>query len=519
MAPNAPHIVIIGAGIGGLASALRLSHAGARVTVLERHAAPGGKMRTVPSIAGPVDAGPTVLTMKHVFDTLFSDVGAHLEDHITLNREDILARHFWPDGTTLDLMSDAAQSRENVARTFGEASATEFTQFSAKARELFNAFDGPMMQSATPTAASLTSQVLKNPKLIPAMAPHLSLAKALTRQFTDPKLAQLFARYATYVGGLPAASPAILNLISHAEAQGVWHVQGGMHQLAVALESLAKSHGAEFQYDAHVERIELQDGQIAAVQTRDTRLPCDAALFNGDPQALHEGHLGGAVASAVPDQNPRSLSAYVHAFAAVPEGLGLAAHNVFFADDPDTEYRPLARDQMQSDPTLYICAQDRFGGRKPVGPERFEIIMNAAPTTQDIPDEKERQTCLTLISQRLRSFGLRLSPQPQTLTMPQEFNAMFPASSGSLYGRSPHGMMAAFKRPTARTAIKGLYLTGGGAHPGAGVPMATLSAMHAAAAICTDLTLTSTSQPVATLGGTSTGSPTVAAAQSRSSAL
>ena len=116
MTPAPPHVAIIGAGIGGLASALRLAHAGARVTVLERHGGPGGKMRTLPSDAGPVDAGPTVLTMRHVFDQLFRDTGSPLDNYVTLGQEDTLARHFWPDGTTLDLTRHQGESAENVAR-------------------------------------------------------------------------------------------------------------------------------------------------------------------------------------------------------------------------------------------------------------------------------------------------------------------------------------------------------------------------------------------------------------------
>ncbi len=518
MPKSTPHIVIIGAGIGGLASALRLSYAGAKVTVLERHAAPGGKMRALPSAAGPVDAGPTVLTMKHVFEALFSDVGARLDDHVTLLKEPTLARHFWADGTSLDLMADPDESLANVHEVFGSKSAKQFTRFSAKARQLFEAFDAPMMRSAAPTMGAMTANVLKNPQLIPAMAPHLSLAKTLTSQFSEPKLAQLFARYATYVGGLPAASPAILGLIWHAESQGVWHVKGGMHQLALAIENLAKSFGAEFHYNTHVEWIQTNGTSVRAVHTSSGSLPAEGVLFNGDPRALNTGKLGASVEKAVTKQEPRSLSAYVHAFAAKPDGVDLAAHNVFFADDPDTEYGPLAQSEMQPDPTLYICAQDRFGGRPPVGTERFEIIMNASPTETTTPDEKERQQCLTLISKRLAQFGLTFSPQPgvDTLTLPQDFAQMFPASNGSLYGRSPHGLMAAFKRPTARTKIKGLYLTGGGAHPGAGVPMATLSAQHAAEAIKTDLISTSTFRPAGTRGGMSTASRTTEPARSRS---
>ena len=120
------HVAIIGAGIGGLAAAMRLAHGGVKVTVLERQATPGGKMRSLPSAAGMIDAGPTVLTMKPVFEALFHDVGCQLADYATLIQEDILARHFWRDGTRLDLMRDHQASLENVRDSFGAAAAAEF---------------------------------------------------------------------------------------------------------------------------------------------------------------------------------------------------------------------------------------------------------------------------------------------------------------------------------------------------------------------------------------------------------
>ena len=124
------HVAIIGAGIGGLAAAMRLAHGGVKVTVLERQATPGGKMRSLPSAAGMIDAGPTVLTMKPVFEALFREVGCQLADYATLIQEDILARHFWRDGTRLDLMRDRQASLENVRHSFGTAAAAEFHHFS-----------------------------------------------------------------------------------------------------------------------------------------------------------------------------------------------------------------------------------------------------------------------------------------------------------------------------------------------------------------------------------------------------
>lgn len=516
-------VVVIGAGMGGLAAALRLSHAGCAVTVLERHSHPGGKMRTVPSPAGPVDAGPTVLTMRHVFDALFKECGGTLDDHVTLEAETLLARHWWRDGTTLDLFADPEATATAIRAFAGPRGEQDFRRFNARTKRLYEAFKGPMMEAAEPSQAALTAHVLRNPSLIPDMSPHATLMSSLSRQFRDKRLSQLFGRYATYVGGSPLQSPALLALIWQSEAAGVWRVAGGMHKLATAIADFARSKGATFAYNTHVARIEVQGSRATSVITEDgTRYPADHIIFNGDPAALGHGYLGQKAAASVTRDatRPRSLSAYVHSFASIARGPELAYHNVFFGANPRDEFDPIAAGKMPRDPTLYICAEDRGGGTIPDGPERFEIIMNAPPHAAGAPeDPMEKEQCQTLVFQTLRRFGLTFGPTPGpgTLTMPSDFQALFPGSDGSLYGRSPHGLMAAFQRPTARSRLPGLYLAGGGAHPGAGIPMATLSGRHAAEAILTDLASTSRSLRMDTRGGMSTASRTAEPMQSPSS--
>lgn len=513
--------IVVGAGIAGLATAARLAHAGLDVQVFERHQTPGGKMRTLPTPAGPADTGPTVLTMRPVFEELFANLGERLEDHVDLVRQPVIARHFWPDGSQLDLFDDHEANIRAIHDFAGATGAAQFRRFTARARDLFDGFDAPMMQAPTPSLAGLSAHVAANPRLITRMAPLSTLARLLERSFDDPRLAQLFGRYATYVGGSPYHVPALLSLIWQAEVAGVWVVRGGMHRLAQAIADLAKARGARLHFNAHVERITTQSGRATGIALRGgTEITADVIVFNGDPRALATGALGEAVSHVAPQtrNTARSLSADVWAFAARPHGPDLAHHNVFFRKDPRPEFDALMRGERVSDPTLYICAMDRGLPEAPPALERFEIIANAPPL-DGLKAQEEFSRCQTRTFRTLARFGLRFDPEPDrdSLTMPSGFERLFPASAGSLYGQSPHGMMAAFQRPTAQTAVRGLYLAGGGAHPGAGVPMATLSARHAAEAILTGRTSTSMSLKTAMRGGISTASATVADAPSASS--
>lgn len=513
--------IVVGAGIGGLAAAVWLRAAGLDVTVLEAHDSPGGKLRAVASDAGPVDAGPTVLTLKPVFDELCEAAGCRLDDALALSQEPLLARHFWPDGSRLDLTDTRVTNAEAIGRFAGPAERDAFNAFSDSAEALFAMFDAPMMQAPDPALPVLALQVLRNPGRLFDMLPGLTLQGLLERHFSDPRLRQLFGRYATYVGGSPAAAPALLSLIWEAEARGVWQITGGIHKLAELLADRLRKMGAVFRSGCAVARLDIENGDLHGVtlQSGET-IAAQTVVFNGDPRALALGKLGPNARRAAPAlaTRARSHSAHVWSFAATVQGPELAHHNVFFAADPAAEFADLARGEIPQDPSIYICAQDRGTGMPPPsGPERFEIILNAPPLADGRPRKMEVETCRQQTFSTLERFGLHLSPWPtdSTLTGPAQFEAMFPGSAGSLYGQSPHGMTSALTRPRARTPIRGLYLAGGGTHPGPGLPMAALSGRHAAQTVLADLGSTFMSARTAMPGGISTGSATTEAAPSR----
>lgn len=501
MTRDTKRIIVIGAGMGGLAAAIRLRAAGHDVTLLEQHAWPGGKMRVMESDAGPVDAGPTVLTLPDVLENLFAACGRSLSDKVELVPLAPLARHYWQDGTMLNLTHTPEENASAIEAAFGAGSRDDYMRFHQETAALYTAFEAPVMRRAKPDVLGAAQAALKTPQVWPWLMPGRSLNAMLRKRFRDPRLVQLFGRYATYVGGNPLIAPAVLGLIWQAEAGGVWAVKGGMAALARALADLFVEIGGDLRLGAGVDRINTAQGAVSDVrlETGDVLL-CDQVVFNGDPQALLELLLHR------PKPSPRSLSARVWTFAAEvqDQGLGkdaLAYHTLFFADDPAVEFGPLAKGRTPQTPTLYLCAQDRATGR-PDGLERFQIILNAPAT-----DAGEEDPCQTHPSTRLKVFGLHLSPEPETdrLTTPEQFGAMFPASRGALYGMSPNGAMATFQRPTVHTKIKGLVRTGGGVHPGAGVPMALLSGQFAAEALMGNQTSQSPSPRMAMRGGMSMG--------------
>lgn len=512
-----PRAVVIGAGMGGLAAAIRLAAGGCRVTVMESADTPGGKARVRATEAGPAAMGPTVLTLKSEVDALFALCGTTTEAEVQVTRLPRLARHWWPDAGPLDLYPDRDANIDAIRAFAGNREAQGFARFDAAARALYNAFEQPVMRAAKPDLAAIARTTLRQPRLWPALLPGMTLDRWLTQFFKDPRLRQLFGRYATYVGGRPTHTPAVLSLVWQAEAQGVWAITEGIQALAAALARSAETLGIRFHYATNARRITRQSGRVSLVETDQGHHPADIVVFNGDPRALTDGLLGEAAQSALKPPGKPSLSAWVWSFAATPHGpkaADLLHHNLFFTADPQAEFGPIGQGRMPESPTLYLHAQDRELGPTPAL-ERFQIILNAPPNRPSPPDED--RICHDRTFPALGQIGLTFSPLPgpEALTRPKDLAHRFPASQGAIYGASPEGALAAFRRPVARTSLPGLYLAGGGVHPGAGVPMALLSGRQAAQQALMDLTFPSLSGRTAMHGGMSTASLTTGQKPSR----
>ncbi len=222
-----PSVVIVGAGIGGLAAALDLARQGVAVTVLERAAAPGGKMRELATAGVRLDAGPTVFTMRWVFDALLADAGTTLAEHLTLHKADILARHAWSETERLDLFADPARTEDAIGRFAGAADARGYRAFREDSRRIYRTLEQTFITAPRPSPVSLVRAVAgQGFGGLWSIRPFDTMWAALGRHFRDPRLRQLFGRYATYCGSSPFLAPATLMLVAHVEQEGVWLVDG-----------------------------------------------------------------------------------------------------------------------------------------------------------------------------------------------------------------------------------------------------------------------------------------------------
>jgi 1-hydroxycarotenoid 3,4-desaturase len=516
-------VAIIGAGVAGLTAALELANEGCEVTVFERAAGPGGKLRKVNVGGTLIDGGPTVFTMRWVFEELFDAIGENLGNCLTLRPLEILARHAWYEDATLDLYVDTHRSADAIAAFAGPHDAKAFLEFSERARKTYAALERPFMRSGRPSLPGLVIRSamggLSGLMDLSRISPFTSLWSALGQHFRDARLQQLFGRYATYCGSSPFAAPATLMLVAHAEQQGVWLIDGGMHRLATVMESLARARGVMFRYACDVNEIEVTLGRASGItitsEGHREKIVADAVISNSDANAIADGTLGQAVSSAVAPVpgNARSLSAVTWTLSAKAGGFPLLRHNVLFSRDYQGEFRDIFDGRrLPREPTIYICAQDRDpSGFSAQDTERFLVLVNAPASGDDSTGittfgDEEIQQCEESMNRLMRRCGLTLNLRatPRAVTTPIDWNRLFPATGGALYGRASHGWMASFQRPESRTRLPGLYLAGGSVHPGPGLAMAALSGRLAAQAVLTDRRSIRSSSVMVTSGGTLT---------------
>jgi 1-hydroxycarotenoid 3,4-desaturase len=504
-------VAIIGAGVGGLVAAVLLAKRGIAVTLVERSEQPGGKMREIEIASERLDAGPTVFTMRWVFEEIFSAAGASLPDHLSLRPVAILARHAWSQKERLDLFADIERSADAIGQFAGRREAQGYRDFCGRARRVYEVLQEPFIEAPRPGLHALVAAFgLRRLGDLWRISPFLSLWHTLGTYFQDPRLRQLFGRYATYCGSSPFMAPATLMLIAHVEREGVWLIEGGIHRLAEALAAIAVRMGARLRYRCEAREVTVQAGRAAGVSLAGgEQIHADAVLVNADTAALSGGLFGRGVARSVSPlpRSARSLSAITWAMVATASGFPLLRHNVFFSGDYTEEFKRIRAGKLPVEPTVYVCAQNRSDADRelPASPEALLCLVNAPPNGDaEFLEQSEISQCEMRTFALLERCGLTIKRRSEStlMTTPRDFDQMYPGTGGALYGPATHGWMASFRRPGSHCRMPGLYLAGGSTHPGPGVPMAAISGRLAAEAMLADFASMRRSRPKAMSGGT-----------------
>ncbi|MEO6570287.1 MAG: phytoene desaturase family protein [Ilumatobacteraceae bacterium] len=466
--------IVIGAGVGGLAAAIRLAGAGHQVVVMERNPVAGGKLASLDERGWSFDIGPTLLTLPHEFDDLFRSVGTTLDDQVGLVRLDPQIRYRWPNGSTLDVPDDASAFARALDE-FSSGAAAEWERFESRASTIWDVSERTFLAGAVRSPLSLVARA-RSPLDLPRIDGNRTLAKSAAAHFDDPRLQQLVGRYATYSGSDPFQVPATLSCIPYIErAFGCWYVMGGIARLGQALERVAILAGVEFRFGVDVGRISTVGGSVSGVQLADGGSEsADVVVSDVDAAHLYTDLFPAPKEARKLDAVGRSTSAFLVCVAVRGRTEGIAHHNVFFSLHDRQEFQYLDAGQMPLDSTVYACVSSVTDhARAPRGAENWTLLVNTPPS---IGLDRKIMTAAVLNRVAERGIDLRDRIEFTRSMVPADFEARYRAVGGSLYGTSSNGKRAAFQRPGNDGPVDGLYLVGGSAHPGGGLPMVAISA-------------------------------------------
>ncbi|MCE0483418.1 MAG: phytoene desaturase family protein [Methylacidiphilales bacterium] len=464
-------IVIIGAGLGGLAAAVRLARAGHAVEVWERNAEPGGKLKELRQEGFSWGTGPSLLTMPHVLRELFSVAGERLKDHLELVRLESACRYFWTDGTVID--EDAAfWSHPEVAR------------FLAYARGIYELSGDAFLHH--PPGEFWRAFTLGNlPKLrhLGKVATTRTLAAEVERRISDPHLRQIFLRFATYNGSSPYLTPATFNIIPYVEAEfGAWYVKGGMPKLSQALAGLARRCGVTLRYGATA--VKWTGNEVTAHDGSSTR--ADLLICNADALIARTSFLARLYSTTAQRKllaPPLSTSGFILFLGVRGCDMRLSHHNIFFSDDYPREFTEIHRDKISpGEPTIYTAVSARNDPEHaPEGHDNYFVLLNVPARDPNRPwTYAETKDYRDLVLRRLERFGFDDLPNrivTERLFTPSDFAERDLAHHGALYGWASHSIGASLFRPPLRGPEGSkVYFVGGTTHPGGGIPLVLLSA-------------------------------------------
>jgi phytoene desaturase len=482
-------VVVVGAGVGGLAAAARLAAAGHQVSVVERSERAGGKVAVYRRDGYAFDTGPALLTVPEVFEELFRATGDPLASCLELRRLDPAVRYRFPAGDGLQLPGRGAASvLEAMSQTLGPAAAGEWGSLLADWERLWPVLRDDVLGREL-GVAGLTRLLLRRPAELRRVAPWRSLGAHSRRRLSDPRLRAILDRYASYAGSDPGRVPAVLGVIAYVEqVLGCWHVVGGIHRLVEALAARVGERGALIRCGVAVRSVEIAGGRVAAVRLSDGgRLAADVVVSDVDADELYGGLVEAPdgyrpLRTRLPHAAP-SLSAFSILLATEERGPPPPHHLVSFPADYGREYPEVFAGQPATDPAIHVCAPDD-AQMHPAGARGWSLLVNAPrqdrsgrPGTVDWTAAGTADRYADRLLDLLAARGVDVPPvRWRVVRTPADIERESAAPGGSIYGSTSRRPATAFLRPANRSRLPGLFLVGGSAHPGGGLPLVALSA-------------------------------------------
>lgn len=478
---------IIGAGIGGLASASLLAHRGYNVTVFEKNSSPGGKMNQVKVDGYRFDTGPSLLTMPFILQKVFKTCGDDIDNYLSLSELNPLCRYFFPDEIIFDNYSDPKKSTQQI-ENFAPEDATAYTHFLNYSEELYKRTADAFLFNPLYSFRDLAELNFQDFMKIDAFS---TVSKKVDSYFSSSYLRKFFKRFTTYNGSSPFKAPATLNVIPHVELnQGGFYVKGGLYKIAESIYQLAEKQGVTFQFNAEVKAIHQKKNTITSVELNEGSIfDTDLLFSNADAtetilNLLPENSLSKRRRSRQKAIEP-SCSGFVLLLGCKKKWDQLKHHNIFFSEDYTKEFEDIfEKKAMPEDPTIYVANTSASDpGDAPDGCSNLFILVNAPYLTDDQNWENIEEHYTRFLIHRLQKLGLeklKESIEFQEVITPQDFQKRYLSNRGSIYGTSSNSKLSAFLRPRNKErTFDNLYMVGGSTHPGGGIPLVIQSAFNA----------------------------------------
>ena len=479
-------VVVIGGGIGGLAVAARLARFRHEVVLLERAPTFGGKVGLLERDGFTFDTGPSLVTLPATLRDLFMKTGRRpIEESLTLTPLDVLAHYRFPDGAEMDVPNTGVHGiAEAFQQSLGGRAGRDWRRFHDRAERVWEAVRTPFIESPFEGMSTLMSLALHQPRDVWRVRPWRTLRGVGRSAFADERQRMFLDRYATYTGSDPRRAPAVLQVIPYVEHTfGGWYVDGGLRRIVGAIADRARERGADLRTDSEVVRITDNNGRVDGVELTDgSRVAADIVVSDVDASVLYERLLPRpAELDRVRRAGP-SLSGFVLLLGLRGTTPRFRHHTVLFGSDYDAEMNAVfGRDARPvDDPTIYIS---KTPDAAPPGHEGWYVLVNAPRqgTGPGAVDWTARGVASSYAEHLLdllaaRGFDVRDRIVVTEHRSPADLQRATASPGGAIYGTSSNSWRAAFLRPANRSPVPGLFLVGGSAHPGGGLPMVLMSA-------------------------------------------